>query len=99
MSRPRLPVWALVPLAGLVWWAAGYLFWVLSGLRAVPVGPRMALPLSASLLSVLVLGALVGGVGAGLLCLLAPRPSLGVLATLVGWRRPSPSRSPTPRRR
>jgi hypothetical protein len=72
-----------VPLAGLVWWVGGYLFWILSGLRPLPVGPRIALPLAISLMSSLVLGALVGGVAAGLLALLAHR-RLAVLATLAG---------------
>ncbi|MGY1618413.1 hypothetical protein ACI797_16865 [Geodermatophilus sp. SYSU D00691] len=79
-----MPVWALVPLAGVVWWAGGYLFWLLGGLRAVPVGPRLALPLSASTLGALVTGALVGGLAAGLLCLVVARRPLGALATCAG---------------
>ncbi|MGY1603813.1 hypothetical protein [Geodermatophilus sp. SYSU D00815] len=85
MNRPgRLPGWALVPLAAVVWWAGGYLFWLLGGLRPVPVGPRLPLPLSASSLAALVTGALVGGVAAGLLCLAAPRRRPATLATLGG---------------
>src|SRR4051794_22863566 len=80
----RGPFWGLGPFAGLVWWVVGYLFWLLDGLRPTPVGPRMALPLSGSMFGFLVLGALVGGVAGGLLCLAAPGRRHGVFATLAG---------------
>jgi hypothetical protein len=84
LSHARLPVWSLVPLAAVAWWAVGFLPWLAGGMRAVPIGGRVPLPLSPSLLSSLVLGALVGGVAAGLLCLAAPRRRLATLATLGG---------------
>ena len=84
VNRARLPLWALAPLAAAAWWVVGYLPWLAGGLRAVPVGGRIALPLSPSLLSSLVLGALVGGLAAGLLCLAASRRRLATVATLGG---------------
>ncbi|MGY1847106.1 hypothetical protein [Blastococcus sp. SYSU DS1021] len=83
-ARRRLPWWALVPLAAAVWWVGGYLFWLLDGLRMVPVGARTALPLLPSMIGALVLGALVGGVAAGLLARAAERRAAGVPATAAG---------------
>jgi len=84
LNRARLPVWSLVPLAAVGWWVVGYLPWLAGGMRTAPVGGRIPVPLSPSLLSSLVLGTLVGGLVAGLLCLATPRRRLGVLATLGG---------------
>ena len=84
LNRARLPFWSLVPLAAVGWWAVGFLPWLAGGMRAVPVGGRIPLPLSPSLLGSLVLGTLVGGLVAGLLCLAVRRRRLGVLATLGG---------------
>jgi hypothetical protein len=84
LNRARLPVWSLVPLAAVGWWVVGFLPWLAGGMRAVPIGGRIPLPLSPSLLDSLVLGTLVGGLVAGLLCLATPRRRLGVLATLGG---------------
>jgi hypothetical protein len=88
---PRLPVWSLVPAAALAWWAGGYLFWLLEGLedRFVPgtAGTlHLAVPLLSSLLGLLVTGALVGGVAAGLLGMVAgPERRLPAgAATFVG---------------
>jgi hypothetical protein len=83
-NRARLPIWWLVPLAAVGWWVVGYLPWLAGGMRAVPIGGRVPLPLSPSLLSSLVLGTLIGGLVAGLLCLVTSRRRLGVLATLGG---------------
>jgi hypothetical protein len=79
----RVPPWALVPVAALAWWLVGYLPWLVDGPgRAAP----LALPLRASLLTLLVLGALTGGVVAGLTGLLAPPGRRGrtLLATGAG---------------
>ncbi|NEK86286.1 hypothetical protein GCU60_11025 [Blastococcus saxobsidens] len=86
-ARPaarRLPWWALVPLAAVAWWVGGHLFWLLGGLRMTPVGARTALPLVPAMLSYLVLGALVGGVAAGMLGRATARRGLGVAATAGG---------------
>jgi hypothetical protein len=84
LNRARLPVWSLVPLAAVAWWVVGYLPWLAGGMRAVSVGGRIPLPLSPALLSSLVLGTLVGGLVAGLLCLATARRRPGILATLGG---------------
>ncbi|MGY1743355.1 MULTISPECIES: hypothetical protein [unclassified Blastococcus] len=76
----RLPAWALVPLAALVWWAGGHLWWLLDGLGGPGAGAT-ALPLSASTLGLLVLGAGTGGVGAGLLGRATRSRPLGLAAT------------------
>jgi hypothetical protein len=86
----RLPAWALLPLAGLTWWAGGYLFWLLDGLedRFIPgtAGTlHLAVPLISSVLGLLVTGALTGGVLAGLLGLAAgPQRRLPALAATFG---------------
>ncbi len=79
---PRLPAWALVPVSALVFWLVGFLPWLLEGAgRAAP----LALPLRAGSLSLLVLGAAVGGVLGGLAGLLAPaRRGPALLATGTG---------------
>lgn len=82
--RRRLPWWALIPLSAAAWWVGGYLFWLVEGLRMVPVGARTAIPLVPSMIGVLVLGALVGGVVAGLLARAAERRAAGVPATAGG---------------
>jgi hypothetical protein len=84
VNRARLPVWSLVPLAAVGWWVVGFLPWLAGGMRAVPVGGPVPLPLSPSLLGSLVLGTLVGGLVAGLLCLATHRRRLGLAATLGG---------------
>jgi hypothetical protein len=66
------------------WWLVGYLRWIAGGMRMAQVGGRVVLPLAPALLSLLVLGALVGGLAAGLLCRTAARPRLATLATLGG---------------
>ncbi|MGY2063978.1 hypothetical protein [Blastococcus sp. SYSU DS0619] len=83
-ARRGVPWWALVPLSAAAWWVGGYLFWLLGGLRMLPVGARTALPLAPSMIGSLVLGALVGGVAAGLLSGAAARRAAGVLATSGG---------------
>lgn len=91
MAFRRLPPWALIPLAGGAWWVAGYLFWLLEGLRdrGIPGTAGtvdLAVPLVTSRLGLLLVGALTGGVVAGLLCLVA-RPGRrwpAVLATFGG---------------
>ena len=87
----RLPVWSLAPAAALVWWAGGYLFWLLGGLeeRFLPgtAGTlHLAVPLVSSQLALLATGALLGGVAAGLLGLAAgPERRLpAVVATFAG---------------
>lgn len=93
----RVPSAALMPLAAMVWWGVGYLPWITTGLGS-PLsgseppggagvgGARLAVPLTASSMSQLVLGALVGGVVAGMLGLVA-RPGhrlRAAVATLTG---------------
>jgi len=92
-----VPAAALVPLAAMVWWAVGYLPWLaaeLGGSFAGSQSPggagvgdaRLAVPLTAPSMSLLVLGALVGGVVAGMLGLVA-RPGhrlRSAMATLTG---------------
>ena len=82
--RRRLPWWALIPLSAAAWWIGGYLFWLVEGLRMVPVGARTAISFVPSMIGVLVLGALVGGVVAGLLARAAERRAAGVPATAGG---------------
>lgn len=93
----RVPVAALVPLAAIVWWVVGYFPWLAAGLGSSASasrrvggsslgGERLAVPLTSSSMSLLVLGALVGGVAAGMLGLVA-RPSRRgrtAMATLTG---------------
>lgn len=65
-----LPTWALVPVAALGWWLAGFLPWLLQDLRTpgpFPAEAWLAVPLLASSLGVLVSGAFAGGIVAGLL--------------------------------
>jgi len=95
-SRRMSPA-ALVTLAAVVWWAVGYFPWLASWVTSLvtvsgrggggrPGGERLAVPLAASSMWLLVLGALVGGVLAGMLGLLA-RPGhrrSTALATLSG---------------
>jgi hypothetical protein len=92
-----VPVAALVPLAAFAWWVVGYFPWLAAGLgRSASAssrvggsglgGERLAVPLTSSSMSLLVLGALVGGVVAGMLGLVA-RPSRrgrAAMATLTG---------------
>lgn len=86
----RLPPVALVPLAALVWWVGGYLPWLVSGLQSgqgvEDRSLRLALPLTTSTLSLLVLGALVGGTLAGCLSLAgrSGRRRVDSAATLAG---------------
>ncbi len=64
--RRGLSPWALIPVAGLVWWVVGFLPWILNGLRASEYASyRTAVPMFAGNLSVLVLGAGFGGLAAG----------------------------------
>ncbi|NEK58473.1 hypothetical protein GCU56_11370 [Geodermatophilus sabuli] len=80
---PRLPSWALVPVSALVFWVCGFLPWLLEGAgRAAP----LALPLRAGSLTLLVLGAAVGGVLGGLTGLLgrSGRRARALLATGAG---------------
>jgi hypothetical protein len=85
----RPPVWALLPLAAVVWWLVGFLPWILDSLvwpapfADAPSGPLRAIPLVAGSLGVLVLGALTGGIAAGLLCLCAPRAGRGKAAVFT----------------
>ncbi|KQV76835.1 hypothetical protein ASC61_18530 [Aeromicrobium sp. Root344] len=72
----RVPEWALVPIAALVWWLAGFLPWLLNGagrdvLSEGGVGFLLLPPLMSGGVSQLVLGAGVGGVAAGLTSLLS----------------------------
>jgi hypothetical protein len=75
----RLPMWALLPPAAVVWWLVGFLPWILDSLLwpatvpGAPTGTLPAIPLLAGQLGVLVLGGLTGGIAAGLLCLTQPR--------------------------
>jgi hypothetical protein len=84
----RVPTGALVPLAAAVWWVGGYLPWLVAGLSArggSGDAPRLALPLTTGTLALLVIGALVGGVLAGLLQLVARSgPRWGIAAALGG---------------
>ncbi|RBY88312.1 hypothetical protein [Blastococcus sp. TF02A-26] len=77
-----LPEWALLPLAAVVWWVGGHLWWLLGGMDAY--AGTSALPLAAGWLSWLVLGALTGGVGAGLVGRLGRRRGLSLAATGSG---------------
>ncbi|MGY1814169.1 hypothetical protein [Blastococcus sp. SYSU D00820] len=78
-----LPAWLLLPLAALAWWAVGFLPWLVAGLAGTAGGTWAALPLRTASLTQLVIGALLGGLVAGLLCLMAEpgRRGLAVLAT------------------
>ena len=74
----RLPLPALIPVAGLAWWVGGFLAWLVDGLgREMFIGnpmysfSPMALPLVAGNISTLVLGSGVGGLAAGLITTLA----------------------------
>lgn len=74
VSRTRLPVWALIPIAALVWWVVGFLPWILNGLSSgvsdqVDAG-RTAVPLFTGNVSGLVVGSGIGGLLAGLVALL-----------------------------
>ena len=77
----RLPAIALLPLAAAVWWVGGHLWWLLTLAARGDQGDATVLPLDASALSGLVLGGLVGGIGAGLLARLADRRGRGLAAT------------------
>ncbi|MGY1772283.1 hypothetical protein [Blastococcus sp. SYSU D00813] len=79
----RLPALALLPLAAAVWWVGGHLWWLLT-LAGLDAGGATAVPFDASRLSGLVLGALAGGVAAGLLARLAERRGRGLAATAGG---------------
>lgn len=96
MAR-RVPVVALVPLAAILWWVVGYFPWLAAGLGGAASasrrvggsylgGQRLAVPLTSSSMSLLVLGALVGGVAAGMLALVARPNRRGrtAMATLAG---------------
>ncbi len=80
--RGALPTWALLPLAAAVWWVGGYLWWLLGS--SARGGSAMALPLHTSVLSGLVLGAVAGGIGAGLLARLTGRRGPALAATAGG---------------
>ncbi|KAA1398178.1 hypothetical protein [Aeromicrobium ginsengisoli] len=71
-----LPPWALVPVAAVAWWLAGFLPWLLNGtgrdvLTERGVGFLLLPPLMSGGVSQLVLGAGVGGVVAGLTSILS----------------------------
>lgn len=66
MSWRSLPPLALVPLAGLAWWVAGFLPWLLDGLGSQYELSTLTLPLFAGNVGGLVLGAGLGGVLGGL---------------------------------
>lgn len=76
--------------AGLLWWAGGFLPWLLAGLEfeLLPSGAgRLALPLTSTGLATLFSSGLLGGVAAGLLPRVIParrRPPYAALAVLVG---------------
>lgn len=81
----------LVPAAAVVFWVFGYLGWILSGFSHDYAGStlgeaRPPLPLFPATLPALVIGAVAGGLAAGLLCLTAPAASRrkAALATLGG---------------
>lgn len=93
----RLPTAALVPLAAVAWWVVGNFPWLVAGMgSAFSVsgrvgdagvrGDRLAVPLTSSSMWLLVLGALVGGVTAGMLGLIARPGQRGrtTVATLAG---------------
>ena len=87
ISSSRPTALALVPLAGLTWWVGGYLPWLVAGGRPPRAldGPRIAVPLTGGSIALLVLGALVGGVLAGLLCLVArPGKPWAIAAATLG---------------
>lgn len=69
MGARQVSTAALVPLAGIVWWAVGYFPWLASWMATLftlsgraggggPRGERLALPLAVSSMWLLVLGAL-----------------------------------------
>lgn len=94
-SWPGLPAPALVPISGLVWWVVGFFPWILGGLGHEQLGrigsELAAVPVFASSVSALVVGAGIGGLAAGLVGLLgrgnrgarATAVSVGVLLALV----------------
>ena len=74
----RVPLWAVVVVAGVAWWFVGFLPWIvasaLDGSPAVgiPAGTFPAVPLIADQLGALVAGAFTGGLVAGGVGLVAP---------------------------
>jgi hypothetical protein len=81
-------------LAAVVWWLIGFLPWIVSGLEAPVVSGavdgdagvvRIAVPLLTVTLGTLLVGTLIGGVGAGLLALTAAsRRWWAAAATVTG---------------
>lgn len=89
--RGWIVVVLLIPATAVAWWLIGYLPWIVAGLSdGTPYDSgagsiAMALPLTTPRLQLLVLGALVGGMTAGLVALAARRHRMAaVAATFVG---------------